>query len=126
MTIIFGGAYQGKLDFAKTLTQVKSPKICSCTVDMCEINFSADIIDTLHMFLLGKVQRGEDVVLWLSDNMDVLKQKIIVCDDIFCGIVPMDKTMRKWREETGNTLKLLCKNADEVYRVFCGMETKLK
>ncbi len=126
MIIIFGGAYQGKLDFALSLLKSKNPKICNCTTKMLEIDFEADIIYALHTFLLGEIERNEDINAWLNKNMSELKDKVVICDDIFCGVVPMDKTMRKWREETGNTLKTLCNNADSVYRVFCGLETKLK
>ncbi len=126
MTIIFGGAYQGKLDFALTLLKAENPVICKCTNKHTHINYEADIIYALHMFLLGKIERREDIGAWLHANMSALKGKIIICDDIFCGVVPMDKTMREWREDTGNVLRTLCKNADSVYRVFSGLETKLK
>lgn len=61
----------------------------------------------------------------IKDNIELLKDKIIICDEIGSGIVPMTKEERMWREENGRVLQYLCKNADEVYRVFFGLSEKL-
>jgi adenosyl cobinamide kinase/adenosyl cobinamide phosphate guanylyltransferase len=51
--------------------------------------------------------------------------KIIICDDIFCGVVPMESFQRKLREKTGLTLQKIAVKS-EVYRVICGIAQRLR
>ena len=53
-------------------------------------------------------------------------QRIVICDDISAGIVPVDPMLRKWREETGILMRKLSAEADEVIRVAAGIPLKLK
>ena len=56
------------------------------------------------------------------DEVDV----VISSDLIGSGIVPMDAFDRCWREVTGRVLTDIAGRADEVYRVTCGIEQRLK
>ena len=56
----------------------------------------------------------------------MFKDKIIICDDISEGIVPLKKEDRLWREVTGKLLQEISKEANEVYRVFCGIPMEIK
>ena len=56
------------------------------------------------------------------DEVDV----VISSDLIGSGIVPMDAFDRCWREVTGRVLTDIASRADEVYRVTCGIEQRLK
>lgn len=51
---------------------------------------------------------------------------VISSDLIGSGIVPMDAFDRCWREVTGRVLTDIAGRADEVYRVTCGIEQRLK
>lgn len=51
---------------------------------------------------------------------------VISSDLIGSGIVPMDAFDRCWREVTGRVLTDIASRADEVYRVTCGIEQRLK
>ena len=50
----------------------------------------------------------------------------VVCDEIGCGVVPVDAFERAWREETGRICCMLAERAARVDRVFCGIATCLK
>ena len=52
------------------------------------------------------------------------QNSIVICEDITCGIVPVDATDRKWREDAGRFMQALAKNRD-VYRVICGIGEKI-
>ena len=52
--------------------------------------------------------------------------RIIVCDELGCGVVPMDAFERAWRERTGRIGCELAKQAEAVYRVTCGIGTRIK
>ena len=51
---------------------------------------------------------------------------IVTCDEVGCGIVPMDPNGRLWRELTGAALQYLAQRAEAVYRVSCGLLQPLK
>ena len=50
----------------------------------------------------------------------------VVCDEIGCGVVPVDAFERAWREETGRICCMLAERAARVDRIFCGIATCLK
>jgi adenosyl cobinamide kinase/adenosyl cobinamide phosphate guanylyltransferase len=72
------------------------------------------------------VQRGDNPIEYITRNMDFFRDKIIICDDVSCGIVPLGKDLRLYRDNTGKIMQLLSRESDEVYRVFCGMGERLK
>lgn len=51
---------------------------------------------------------------------------VIVCEDIFCGVVPIDRTDRAWRENLGRYLIDLSNRARHVTRIVCGISEKLR
>ena len=71
--------------------------------------------------------RIEEVIYWYLDM--ILKKNpnaVITCDEIGCGIVPIDKTDRLWREMSGDACQYLAARAARVYRVVCGIPMVLK
>ena len=52
--------------------------------------------------------------------------KVITSDEVGLGIVPLDRKVREWREATGRALCRIAAEADEVYRVSCGIGMKIK
>ncbi len=126
MVLIFGGAYQGKLSYAQDKYNCDDSKIFNCREDSEILDFNKDIINSFHLFVLNQVNIGEDSCKFIEDNLEKFKGKIIIWDDISCGVVPLDKNMREWREALGRSTSLLSRYADEVIRVFCGLGVKIK
>lgn len=126
MIVIFGGAYQGKHTFATDRFSIKEEEWQTCTADTAALDFSKRAVDRLHLFLLNLTRRNILPEEHITEHLQELQDKIILCDDISRGIVPIEKDLRAWRESTGRTLNLLCQKADEVYQLFCGIPTKLK
>lgn len=122
MELIIGGAYQGKRSFAREKFGFSEDEIFTCTD--ADIDFSKPCIDKLEDFVLACVRTGIDPLEKLKGQD--LSGKIIICMDIFCGVVPIDATMRLWRHTTGLVCQYLAKNADGVYRIYCGLEQRLK
>ena len=52
--------------------------------------------------------------------------RVIVTDEIGCGIVPVSKEEREWREETGRVCCCLAAASGQVWRVVCGIGTRIK
>jgi len=111
MILIIGGAYQGKLEYAKQ-------------------NFGASddgiIFNGFHNFVLEQLEKGVDSLKYIKENVNMLKDKIIISDDIFCGVVPVTAKERLWRETLGRVLTYLSNEADEVHRIFCGLGVRIK
>ena len=124
MILIFGGAYNGKLEFVKEKYDIDNTEIFFCTDQ--HLNFDKKVLCGLHVFTKACVLNKINSLDILENNINSLKDKIIICDEINSGIVPMEKLDRDWREETGRTLQFLTKHSSSVYRIFFGLEEKLK
>ena len=125
MVLIFGGAYQGKLDFAMKKFNIKDTDIFTCTEDSFP-DFSKKIIDRAELFFLKCVKDGIEPRDILCENINMLQDKIVIARDISQGIVPIDSVQRAWREASGRAMMYLAGEAEEVYKVFCGLSEKLK
>ena len=126
MVLIFGGAYQGKLDYALANYDVREKDVYQCDMESMRIDFDRKVIAGLDKFVLACVKEGINAKECLEDNLDKLRDKILIFDDISQGVVPVDKTERAWREMTGRCMTFLGHEADEVIRVFCGIGNKVK
>lgn len=125
MELIVGGAYQGKLEYACEKYGFDLTKIYTCGEDR-DISFERPCIDRFEEFVLYCVKNDISARAVMEENMEKWSSSVIICREIFSGIVPVDDTLRKWREETGRVMTWLAKNADTVTRLFCGIPQKLK
>lgn len=110
MYLIIGGAYQGKHDYVRQ-------QYPDCT---------EKLVDNLHLWVRGQLAVGNDPLELLRTNLADYRDKIIIVQDISCGLVPMDAGERQWREAVGRCTALLATHADSVIRLFCGLPTRLK
>ena len=124
MVLVIGGAYQGKLNFAKEKYGITDGDVYYCTG--AQIDFTNRCIYGLEEFTLACVREGKDPMAYLLDNRQQWKNSIFICRDIFCGVVPMGEENRVWRQTTGRLCQFLSREADQVSRIFCGLEQKLK
>ena len=125
MILIIGGAYMGKLSFAKELRGLADHEITVCNAESMP-DFSRPCVTRIEEYVFGCVQRGEDPVAFFEENREKWQDSILICRDIFCGVVPLDPTERAWREATGRLCQYLTKEAVRVSRIFCGLEQRLK
>ena len=57
---------------------------------------------------------------------DTLCRLVITCDEIGCGIVPIDRADENWREAVGRLCCALAQKADAVVRVIAGVPQFIK
>lgn len=124
MELIIGGAYQGKLDYAKEKYALKDGDIFTCRDK--QISFSSKCVNKLEEFTFACIQNSLDPVGYFMSMREEWQDCIFICQDMSCGVVPIGADMRQWRQETGRLCQYLSHNADHVYRIFCGLEQKLK
>lgn len=122
MELIIGGAYQGKRAFAREILDIPEEEIFTCAGT--EIDFSKKCIDKLEEYVLACIRAGLDPLEQLRQQD--LSQKVLICMDMFCGVVPIDGEMRLWRHTTGLVCQYLAKEASTIHRMFCGLEQRLK
>lgn len=139
MKLVIGGAYQGKLSYAKEAYQAGDGWIdgAACSLDG-EIDTCRGIYH-FHEYVKRLLQSGQldgnnshliDMEQWAETFADKLCRRnpdiLIVSNELGYGIVPMEKSDRQWRELTGRLCTCLARQADEVVRVVCGVGMRLK
>ena len=125
MHFIIGGAYQGKLNCARNTFAVRDSEIFTCTEEN-GIEFGAHCIYKIEEFTLWCVRNGMDATEIFRENREKWENSVLICMDIFCGVVPLGADMRAWRDMTGRLCAYLSSEADSVTRMFCGLEQRLK
>ena len=125
MHFIIGGAYQGKLNCARNTFAVQDNEIFTCTEEN-GIEFGARCINKIEEFTLWCVRNGKDAAEIFRENRKKWENSVLICMDIFCGVVPLGADMRAWRDMTGRLCAYLSSEADSVTRMFCGLEQRLK
>ncbi len=105
MTLIIGGKYQGKTAYAQALAQ----------------ETGAPIVDDLAQWL--RTQPSPEEAL---QALDLPSNAIVVCDQVGCGVVPLDKEERAWRERVGRVCTQLAQQATCVVEVVCGIPRVIK
>ena len=125
MNLIIGGAYQGKLDYAKQNFSIKETDIFTCTEEH-GIVFGTTCINKIEEFTLWCIRNQVDAIELFKEHQKEWEDSVLICMDIFCGVVPLGADMRAWREMTGRLCAYLSSEAKTVTRMFCGLEQKLK
>ncbi len=118
MELIIGGAYQGKLDYAKTVLGVREEEICDCSAG--EADLSKRCLYHYEQYLYDCARKGETPVIPQREDA------VIIADDVSCGVVPIDPLEREWRELCGRTLTAISFRSDIVTRLYCGIAKRLK
>ena len=112
MTLIIGGAAQGKLDYVLQKTGY----------DQSQVAHTPEEARTLPIFDGVELWPDLDEEALLAANPDI----ILICDEVGCGVVPMNPAQRTWREQVGRLCCRLARRAERVERMFCGLPMTLK
>jgi len=124
--LIFGGAYQGKLDYALERFELTESDIFRCSEDNLGAPEAKRLIYELDKWILALIKAGvyseESVKKFISE----LESEIVICNDISCGVVPVDPVQRAWREAAGRAMAALAEASGEVVRLYCGIPTRIK
>lgn len=125
MELIIGGAYQGKTEYAKNAFELSDEDICVCERDG-QIDFDKKCISNIERFSFWCVEHEIEPIDYFLEHAKAEIDYIVISDDISCGVVPIDKTERAWREANGRMLIRLSKESEHVTRIFCGLAQRLK
>ena len=126
MILIIGGSYQGKLDFARERYGLTDDDIHFCDETNDALDFSRRCIAYIDRFALNRVRAGAEPADAFGTDPGLYNDMIFIANDISGGIVPMDASLRAWREACGRMNLKLAREADEVWRLFCGIPQCVK
>ena len=123
--LILGGRYMGKESYARNLYK-NFAEFYNLEIDSPEKISRSGLITNLHMgvkFLLGEKINSLE---FFKSKLEILRESVIIGNEICSGVIPIDEFSRKWRDETGNLYQFLAREADIVDRIFAGLPLRLK
>lgn len=129
MILIIGGACQGKKKFAQELSGMDEPAFSSNMADGAddcpEDAWKKRFLIGFHQWIRRTLEEGKDPEEFVRQ---VLKAgpEIVTMDEVGCGIVPIERAERDYREAAGRAGQMLAGHARQVYRVVCGIPVKIK
>jgi len=126
MILIFGGAYQGKLAYALDRFEAVESDVYRCKNDDVKTPENRKIIYEIDKWILALVKNNIDVEKAMRQFIATNQNAVVICNDISCGVVPLDPVFRKWREAVGRSLAVLSRASDEVIRLFCSIPARVK
>ncbi len=107
MILVIGGSFQGKKAYAAQICGKKT------------------VLADFQERIRAVVEAGEDPEAFTRQIL-ADPPAVITLDEVGCGIVPMEKTERDYREAVGHAGQILAAAATEVYRVQCGIASRIK
>ncbi len=120
--LIVGGAYQGKRTFAQKKFHLQPEDIADGAAVCLEQPLAQKAICNVHQMVRRALTMGisNDVLL------EFLQGKIVLCDEVGCGVVPIKREQDNWREAVGRLCCDLAARADAVYWVRAGIAQQIK
>ncbi|MBQ8144762.1 MAG: bifunctional adenosylcobinamide kinase/adenosylcobinamide-phosphate guanylyltransferase [Butyricicoccus sp.] len=120
--LIVGGRGQGKCRLAVRLFDLHEGDILDGTVCSPEEISGAKAVNGLHLLTRRMLQERRAP----SALLPQLRGKIVICDELGCGVVPVERELEDWREFTGRLCCDLAAEADIVIRVIAGLPQVIK
>lgn len=124
--LIIGGAFQGKREYAAERFHLKTEEIAegeSCEPEAC---LHAKCVHDFHLVVRSMMLRGEDPFVLTERMLTENPNAVIIFNEVGCGIIPLEKTERMWRETMGRIGCRLAAAAENVIRINCGLASVLK
>ena len=122
MIMITGGAFQGKTEFAKKLLGISDEDIKDCGSCEPEELKNARCVKHYELAVKRLLSENKDPLLFTEE----LDCEAVIMDEIGCGIIPLEKSGRVWREYAGRAGCITARRSERVYRLCCGIATLIK
>ena len=126
MILVTGGNSQGKLAFVRHELGFVDGDIVDGGACAFEDAFKKPVLDGLHRLAARLLAAGENPEALVERGLAANPEIVVVCDELGCGIVPIDARERELRERVGRLQCLLAARAQAVYRVCCGIPQRIK
>ena len=136
MILITGGKYQGKLRRALEIGRYSEDdyfdfgKINSTEYVNSGINYAnKKIWYNIQEYIRVLAYQGTEpsqIENMIKKIVEKHAPEILIISEVGSGVIPLSKEDNDFRDATGRLSCYFADNADEVYRVLCGMKIQLK
>lgn len=124
MKMIIGGAYQGKLMYARQLYEMEEWEDGAvCDLDAVYV---CSAMNHFHLYVRRLLDAGMDVSSLAADMIEKNPEMLLISTEIGYGVVSIDKADREFRETLGRICTELAGFSTEVHRVVCGIGMVIK
>lgn len=117
MKLVLGGMASGKRDFVCALGYQKTD---------FGSTFDAPVLCSLNEWVRQQRKQQKEVLAELELQLKKAPDVTVICTEVGCGIVPMEREEREYRELVGRCCIVLAQQAEEVYRLHAGLAVRLK
>ena len=122
---VIGGTAQGKLKYVLDKNNLTKEDVCNG--EECDYNnINKRVLYNFHLLCRRLLNDNINILSFVEALLEKNNDIIIISDEIGCGIVPLDKEERIWREETGRACTNIAKKAAIVIRVMAGVPVIIK
>ena len=108
MILIVGGLGAGKRDFARRELGVREAELSPVLGPGTQVLYDLQALDPL------------------PDLEELMGLRAVICNEVGCGLVPIQAEERQRREAVGRLCCQLAERAEAVYRISCGLAIRLK
>lgn len=131
MMFITGGIGQGKENFAvQQFPELAKKALVDGKTASWEEFLRADYTVNLQEMIRRRLEEGEEPETlereMAQELTEACPERVLIVDEIGCGIVPIEAFLRDYREVTGRICCQLAKEAREVWRVTAGIGQRIK
>ncbi len=126
MIMITGGAFQGKRNFAKERFGLRENDILNGENCDFEKVFSAKCVADYHLIVKRLIDKNSDPLEFTEKLCRTNPKIIVIINEIGCGIIPIEKSDRIWREQTGRAGCVIAENSSAAVRICCGIKAMIK
>ncbi len=124
LRLIIGGRASGKRNRLLSLG-FTAQQIFDGETGPLEHAYDGPALDGLHAFVRRLMEAGEDPSQIL-DGIGRGAVCAVTCDEVGCGVIPLDGFDRDYREAVGRLCCELAAQAEIVERMYCGIPTVIK
>lgn len=114
MILVIGGFGAGKREYVRRELGYADADIAEGVLD------SRPVVYALHEIIRKGLTVDDGVLQTLAEK------EVIICDEVGCGVVPIEREAREYRETVGRLCAELAARAEKVVRVYCGIPTVIK
>lgn len=132
MTLIIGGAFQGKLNYALENFDIQKNDVSDMefvSIEKIDEIFEKKCINSFHLLirkLIYEKDIDKDIENIILNKLQKSKVEIIISNEVGNGIIPMEEKELLFREATGHTLCKIAELSNKVIKIDLGIAREIK
>ena len=95
MTLITGGAYQGKREYAENVLGMKKEDMLDGASCDTESVFDAECVFDYHKLIKRIMDSGGDPIEYTKKLIQKNRSVTVIIDEVGCGVIPVEKGERE-------------------------------